>query len=113
MVSQHNARSRIKPLVLLYITTSNEDEAKKISLHLLKKKFIACANLFPIKSMYWWEGKVTNGEEVVLILKTLEKKCTQVTAEIKKIHSYNVPCILTIKAEGNEEYVKWVEKEIR
>ena len=102
----------MKPLALIYIPTSNEQEAKKISLHLLTKRLIACVNVFPIQSMYRWEGKIAEETEVVVIAKTLEKNLAKVTAEVKKIHSYKTPCILKIKAEGNEEYVQWVEKEI-
>jgi periplasmic divalent cation tolerance protein len=98
-------------MILIYITCKDEEEAKKISLHLLKKRLAACTNMHPIKSMYWWEGKIQEDSEVVLIAKTGEKNYEAVKEEVLKIHSYEIPCILRIKGEANESYNKWIEKE--
>lgn len=98
-------------MILVYITCKDKEEAKKISKHLLEKRLIACANIHPIESLYWWEGKIQEDSEVVVIAKTKEENYNKVKNEVKKIHSYEVPCILKIKAEANEEYDKWIKKE--
>jgi periplasmic divalent cation tolerance protein len=95
-------------LILVYITNPTEDEAKRIAKYLLDKKLIACANIFPIKSMYWWGDEVVSENEYVLILKTTEEKFEIVKNEVEKIHSYETPCIIKIKAEANEKYFKWL-----
>ena len=100
-------------MTLVYITCKDEKEARKISLHLLKKRLIACANIFPIKSMYWWNNKVVNGRENVVIAKTNNKNFKKVAAEIKKMHSYTIPCILRLNATANKEYEQWAGKELR
>ena len=100
-------------MMLLYITCKDEKEAKKISLHLLEKRMIACANIFPIKSMYWWNNKITNDNENMLIAKTSDKNFKKVVLDVKKIHSYSIPCILKINAAANKEYAEWVNKETR
>ena len=100
-------------MMLLYITCKGEKEAKKISLHLLKKRMIGCANIFPIKIMCWWNNKIVNDNENVLIAKTSDKNFKKVVLEVKKIHSYSVPCILKINATANKEYAEWVNKETR
>ena len=51
---------------------------------LVKKRLIACANIFPINSMYWWKGKIVNYKESVIIAKTLEKNFKKVINEVKK-----------------------------
>ena len=100
-------------MTLVYITCKDEKEAKKISIHLLKKRLIACANIFPIKSMYWWNNKIVNDNESAVIAKTKNKRFERVAAEVKKIHSYTIPCILKIDAISNKEYERWVNKEVR
>lgn len=100
-------------MTLLYITCKGEKEAKKISMHLLKKRLIACANIFPIKSMYWWKGKIVNDKENVIIAKTLEKNFKKVEYEVKRLHSYKIPCILKINTVSNKDYERWVNKEVR
>lgn len=100
-------------MISIYVTCKDEDEAEKIAKKLLEKRLIACANISPIKSLYWWKGKINNDEEVAMIMKTKKGKFEEIKNEIKKIHSYEVPCICSwdIK-QVNEEYSKWLDEEI-
>lgn len=98
-------------MALAYITCKDRKEAEKISMHLLRKRIIACANIFPIKSMFWWKGKIADGNESVIIAKTSNKNFRNLEKEVKKIHSYKIPCILRINATANKEYDKWLKKE--
>ena len=68
----------------LYVTCSDMKEANNISKTLLSKKLIACANFFPVESMYQWKGKIKKGKEAVLILKTMKNKVAMVRKEIEK-----------------------------
>jgi uncharacterized protein involved in tolerance to divalent cations len=74
----HLFRQKAKPrsisMTLLFITNSIEIEAKKVARHLLEKRIIGCANVYPIQSMYRWESKIVEGVENVPIEKTTEKK---------------------------------------
>lgn len=99
-------------MTLAYIICKDAVEAEKISSHLLKKRLIACANIFPIRSMYRWKKKIVNEAENVIIAKTSEKNFDKVASEVKKIHSYKIPCILKIDSKANKEYWKWAEKEM-
>jgi periplasmic divalent cation tolerance protein len=97
----------------VYITCKDKKEARKISKHLLEKRLIACSNMFPIKSMYLWKGKIEEDKEYVIIAKILEKNFSKVKKEVKLIHSYDVPCICLIKSEANKDYSDWVKKEVK
>lgn len=99
-------------MTIAYITCKSSKEAKKISYHLLKKRIIACANIFPIKSLYWWQGKIANDNESVIIAKTNDKNFKILVKEVKKIHSYEIPCILRLDAVPNREYGDWAKKEL-
>jgi periplasmic divalent cation tolerance protein len=101
------------PLIFVYVTNPDEKVAKRIANHLLKKRIIACANIFPVDSAYWWKGKIENEEECVLIIKTKKGNWEKVKKEIKKIHPYSVPCITKINVEANKEYEKWLRKEVK
>lgn len=102
-------------MVLLYITASSKYEAKKISLSLLKKRLVACTNLIQgMESQYWWKNKIQSSKEVILIAKTQKKIVNKVVNEIKKIHSYNVPCVVTLPIKGgNKDFLKWLKKETK
>ena len=99
--------------IFLYITNENEIEAKKIAKHLLEKRLVACANIFPINSMYWWNGKIEDAKEIVLIVKTAKENYSKVKAEVKKIHPYKIPCIIKIDVEANEEFEGWLKGELK
>lgn len=99
-------------MTLAYITCKDKKEAEKISMHLLKKRLIACANMFSIKSMYWWKGKIVKGREIVIIAKTDSKNFKKMANEVKKLHSYSIPCILRIDATANKDYEAWAKNEL-
>lgn len=99
-------------MILIYVPCKNEKEANNISRYLLKMKFIACANIFPIKSLYNWKGKIKNSKEIVMLAKTNQKNFSDCVKGIKKLHSYEVPCIIKLDVKTNKEYFDWSEKEL-
>ena len=100
-------------LVLTYITNPTEEAAKKLAKHLLEKKLIACANIFPIHSMYWWKEEIADEQEFVVLAKTTDEMYDPVKAEVEKIHSYEVPCVIKINADANNSYLNWLEGEVK
>jgi len=98
--------------IFIYITNPSEKEAKQIAAHLLGKKLIACANIFPIKSVYLWKGKIADDKEFVLIVKTAAKNFEKVKKEVEKIHPYEIPCIARIPVSSNEKYFDWLKNQL-
>ena len=101
--------------MFFYITCANIKEAKKISSVLARKKLIACANIFNnIQSVFLWKNKVNYSKEVIIIGKTSKKLQTKIISEVKKIHSYDMPCIVFSKiSSGNKEFLKWISNSTR
>ncbi len=101
--------------VFFYITAKNKSEAKKIATILVKKKLVACANVFKnIQSFFLWKNNVNNSNEVVIMGKTLQKNQPKVISEVKKIHSYDIPCVVFYKiSSGNKEFLNWINKSVK
>lgn len=97
----------------IYITNPTEEEAEKIAKHLLYKKLIACANIFPIHSLYLWKGKIADENEFVLIAKTNETNFEKVKNEVEKIHTYTIPCIIKIPVSSNKKYFDWLKRKLK
>ncbi len=97
----------------VYITTSSPAEAEKIGAAMVEARLVACANILPgITSLFWWEGKVQRDLETVLILKTRSELVQRVTEEVKRIHSYDCPCVIAMKiADGNQAFLQWIDTE--
>ena len=98
---------------MVYITTSSPAEAEKIGLALVRERLAACVNLIEgMRSLYWWEGNLQEGREVVLIAKTTATRVPALIERVKALHSYTCPCVVTLPLlEGNPEYLAWIEKE--
>jgi periplasmic divalent cation tolerance protein len=98
--------------VVLYVTAPNEEEAKRMARELVEKKLVACVNIFPITSLYRWKGELQEEKEVAMILKTSAGRVEEVIKELRKIHPYELPCILCLSVSGGlPEFLRWVEEE--
>jgi periplasmic divalent cation tolerance protein len=100
-------------LIYVFWTCRDKQEAKRIIHGLLDQRFIACASIFPeIESIYRWEGKIEESQEVKVILKTTSKHFDAVQSYIQKHCSYKVPEILQADiVRGNPSYLSWVIRE--
>ena len=97
---------------LFYMTCKNKVEANKIAYALVKKDLVACANIIPnIKSYFKWNNKKINAlKESILIGKTVKKNINKIILYIKKISSYDCPCIVFVDIEnGNKEFLSWIK----
>jgi len=99
--------------IIVYITHPNKEHATSISGVLIKEKLVACSNIFPINSSYWWQGQVVNEDEFVSIVKTRADLYPELVSKVEKLHSYEVPCIMKIEAEANPAYEKWIIEETK
>lgn len=101
--------------VLVYITTSNFDEARRIGRDIVGRRLAACANIVErVHSTYWWKGKVEEASESLLILKSRKDKLEELIKTVKHLHTYENPAIVAIPfAGGSEDYLKWIGEEVR
>lgn len=99
--------------VLVYITTSGPEEARKIAGSLLDENLIACGNILPkMESVYRWKGEVQYDNESVLILKTIDENLSQIENKVKELHSYDLPCLVSFPIDGgNREFISWIVEE--
>ena len=101
-----------KSAIIIFITASSEEEAKKVATALVNEKLVACVNIIPkIHSIYWWEGKVCQDDEVMLISKSKQSLFPAIMDRVKSLHSYKVPEIISFPiSEGLPEYLNWIEE---
>ena len=94
--------------IAVYITHENMEQAERVARRLLEKRLVACANFFPVRSTYWWKGKLEDADEVVSLLKTRLELWEPLVAEVKRLHPYEVPCIERLEVRANDDYEAWV-----
>ncbi len=99
--------------VLLLITTEkNKKAAKKIAKLLLKKKLAACVSLKDIYSIYEWQGKIEEINEVEITIKSKPELQNALILFLQKICSYEAPQIIYKKFNSEKKYINWVYKSI-
>lgn len=97
-------------MIYIFWSCANRDEAKKIIHGLLENRLIACASVFPVESIYTWEGKVESASECKVILKSAADHFEAIRAYISSRCSYQVPEIASINASHvHAPYKKWLE----
>ena len=103
----------MQELFWVYVTAANEDEALRISRALVSERLAACANVLGgIQSVYWWDGKVCEGNEVALVLKTSADRKAELIERIKALHSYDCPCVVCLPiTDGNPDFLRWIAAE--
>lgn len=100
-------------MIVLYVPFPSKKEAKKSARHLLRKKFIACANIFPCDSIYEWKGKKESTREYIALFKTTEKNENKLRKEIEKTHSYELPAIVKFNCYANASFEEWLRKQTK
>ncbi len=97
------------------LITAPVDKGEEIARYLVENKLAACVNMVrKVKSIYWWQGKIEEDEETLLIVKTSSDRMSQLISEVRKIHPYTVPEIISLKIEeGNPDYLKWIGESLR
>lgn len=102
-------------LMIIILTTIGKKEiARKIGKSLLKNKLIACYNLFPVESAYWWKGKIVDDSEILMVLKTTKTNFKKVEDHIKKNSGYEVPEIVAINPHDvHKPYLNWLYSVIK
>lgn len=97
---------------MVYFTAKDMTDAARIARHLLDRRLIACANIFPVRSLYRWKGEVQDETEAVAVCKTRRAAVRKAIAEAKKVHSYEVPCIVSYEmGPALAVYGKWIDRE--
>jgi periplasmic divalent cation tolerance protein len=101
--------------IVVFVTAGNSKDAGLLAKSLVEKRLAACVNLLPgVASWYWWEGKVTEDQEVLLMMKTSRDKFAAVEKEVLRLHSYAVPEVIALQiVEGSQNYLNWIEESVR
>ena len=101
----------MKNYITVFTTVSSAEEAKKISRCLVEKKLAYCVNTIPsVQSTYFWDEKLCVDDELLLIIKTKEKKFSMLKDWILKNHSYDIPEVIALPiTQGSSDYLKCID----
>ena len=105
--------SQPSDFILVFVTAPNPEVAGQVARTLVGERLAACVTLLPhVQSVYWWDGKVCDESETLLVAKTQGSSFEALRARILAIHPYEVPEIIAVQlAEGHPAYLAWIARE--
>jgi periplasmic divalent cation tolerance protein len=101
--------------ILVFVTCGNAKEAEQIGRSLVEKRLAACVNVLPgLTSWYWWENKLTQDQEILMVIKSSREIFRELEKEVLRLHSYAVPEVVALPiVEGSMNYLSWIEQSLR
>ncbi len=94
---------------IVLTTCPDAETAGSITERLLDARLVACANSFPVSSVYRWKGKVERTDEILVLYKARTDDFDEIAAEIRKLHPYETPCVELLKVDGcNRPCLDWI-----
>ncbi len=99
--------------LLVLTTLPDEDSARRLAQQLVGQRLAACVNILaPCRSIYRWQGKVEDGTEVPLLIKTAATRYTAIEEAIRSAHPYALPEIIALDiTRGLPAYLAWLAGE--
>ncbi|CAB3401733.1 unnamed protein product [Caenorhabditis bovis] len=97
-------------LVTVLITVPTKDVGLQISRSIVTQKLAACVNIIPsVTSVYVWEGKLEESDELMMVVKTTSEKIAQLQESVTKLHPYDVPEFIVLPIEhAAPKYASWI-----
>lgn len=98
-------------MIIVLTTFPNKKKAQDIAKAIIKKKLAKCINVIKIESSHYrWKGRLVEGKEFLLIIKTANKNYKKLESFVKKNHLYKLPEIIKLDvSDGLPAYLDWVE----
>lgn len=101
--------------LLVLTTLPTADKAAEVAKALVEERLAACANLLPaVRSIYRWQGKLQDENEVLVLLKTRAEHLERLKLRILELHPYELPEVLAVPVEaGYQPYLDWLAGETK
>src|SRR5688500_5987596 len=100
--------------IIVFLTAANGEEATRLADLLIGAHLAACVQILPeMESVYRWEGKVERQPEHLLIVKTTLERFEESEKEVRALHSYDTPEIVSFPlTKSSPDYLRWLQESV-
>ena len=101
--------------IVVLCTCASPDEGERLARVLVEARLAACVNVVPgVRSLYHWNGGIESAEECLLLIKSSRAVFAALSAEIERLHPYEVPEVLALPVvDGTQNYLNWFAANLR
>lgn len=100
-------------MLVVMTTFDNKETAHKVGRGLLEKRLIACYNLMPVESGYWWKDEIVQEPEILMLIKTKDRWFEDIAEYVQTESGYETPELIALGPERVEDaYQKWLNDEV-
>jgi periplasmic divalent cation tolerance protein len=102
------------PIVVL-TTCPDEATASRIARVLVESGLAGCVTrVGPVHSTYRWQEAIHDEPEVLLVVKTVTTRYSELEMRLKSLHPYEVPEIIALAvSSGSAEYLSWLQGAVK
>ncbi|MCS0639191.1 divalent-cation tolerance protein CutA [Streptomyces sp. LP05-1] len=95
-------------------TTDTEEKAHSLASAVVEAELAACAQVYPIASVYRWQGKIERDKEWRIDFKTRADLVPRLQEFIIEHHDYDKPEVIGLTiTSGTAGYLNWVSEETK
>jgi periplasmic divalent cation tolerance protein len=100
--------------IVCFVTIDDKEKAVGLARALVERKLAACVNIIPeIRSIYFWDGRVCDETERLLIIKTRAELYGDLERAVRELHPYQTPEIIALEiSRGLPEYLEWINESV-
>ncbi len=99
-----------KDALVVLTTCPNREAAGLLATRLVESRLAACVNVIGgVQSVYRWQGRVEQDDEVLLLIKSSEKVLAALRRLIQELSDYELPEVLAVPVkDGSSAYLDWL-----
>ena len=100
-------------ILVVFCTCPDEKVARDLAARLVEQKLAACVNILPeIRSIYRWQGAVSEDGESLMVIKTSRSAWGRLENWLSRNHPYDLPELIAMPVDkGLPAYLEWVVQE--
>lgn len=101
-------------VLLAFTTLPDRASAERLAAAMIEARVAACVSLLePCTSIYRWQGKIEQSNEVPLMIKTTQAAYPQLESLLRAQHPYELPELIAVPVNiGLPAYLQWVDHEV-
>lgn len=98
---------------IVLVTIDDLDQGRAIAAALVESRLAACVNLFPVQSVYTWQGQLQQDDEWQLVIKTDLTHFAALETCIHNLHPYDLPEMIALPiVQGSRDYLGWISSQV-